>query len=690
MDPAGAKTDRRYRIGIDVGGTFTDFVMAEQVSQRLIFHKEPSVPADPALAISRGIGALLAMESADPADIEIITHGTTIGLNAIIQERGCRVALVVSRGNRDVMELARGRLPSSYNFKLGREKALVGRRDVFEVGGRALSDGDVWRDVDPAELDEVAASIRERGYDAVAVMLLNSYREPRLEEQVADGLAERLGGIPVTASSRIWPEVKEYERALVAVLNAYIHPLMSNYFDRLAAYLAEAKVTAALYITSNNGGTMSITTARERPVDTILSGPASGVRAAALVGQGPKQLLTFDMGGTSTDVSMILDGELELSQTAYVGDYPLMLPVVRVSAIGAGGGSIAWRDAQGVLKVGPESAGAMPGPVCYGRGGQNIAVTDALLAMGVLHPDRFLSGRMRLDTEAANRQLVVLGEGLGLSGAAEIGQAVCHVATVKMATELTKVLAQKGLDPRECVLVAFGGAGPTTALMLAEEAGIDSVLVPPSPGTFCALGALLADVRRDFVRPCRLVVEAETFDAAGQQIGAIIQTLKSEAMAWIEGEGDHIRSHEIGVAFDMRYPGQSFDFRIAAPQASDGVIDIAGHVQAFHAEHERIYGFHQPGAVEVVNIRLSIVGRLTPVGLAPPAINAEPVPPDSRKVLLDGWQEVPVIQRATLAPGQNALGPLIVEQADTTTLVLPGWQMDADIAGNLWLKRMAA
>lgn len=686
----GELADRRYRIGIDVGGTFTDFVMAEQLSQRLVFHKEPSVPSDPALAISRGIAALLATEAAEPGQIEIITHGTTIGLNAIIQERGCRVALVVSRGNRDVMELARGRLPSSYNFKLGREKALVGRRDVFEVGARSLADGTVWRPVDEAEIDAIAATIAARGYDAVAVMLLNSYLDPSLETRVAEGLQRRLPDMPVTASSGIWPEVKEYERALIAVLNAYIHPLMSNYFDRLVAYLEDARVTASLYITSNNGGTMSIATARERPVDTILSGPASGVRAASLVGFGQAQLLTLDMGGTSTDVSSIIDGELELSQTAQVGDYPLMLPVVRVSAVGAGGGSIAWRDAQGVLKVGPESAGAMPGPVCYGRGGTRVAVTDALLAMGILHPDRFLSGRMPLDRPAAIAGLEELGAGLGLADAAEVGRAVCHVATVKMATEITKLLAQKGLDPRENVLIAFGGAGPTTALMLAQEAGVETVLVPPSPGTFCALGALFADVRRDFVRPCRLVVSAAIAKSAGVQVDAILALLRAEALDWIAGEGAHIRSQEIGAAFDMRYPGQSFDFRIAGPKALDTPLEIDRFVEAFHAEHARVYGFSQPGAVEIVNVRLSIIGRLTPVGLAPPEPIASAATAETRPVLLDQWRDVPVLQRKDLAHGVTLIGPLIVEQPDTTTMVLPGWRLDTDLAGNLWLRRMAA
>ena len=687
---------RRYRIGIDVGGTFTDFVMAETHGKRLIFHKEASVPANPAEAIAQGIAALLAQEGAAASQIDVITHGTTLGLNAIIQERGCRVALVVSEGNRDVMELARGRLPSSYNFRLGREKALVGRRDVFEVPARLLANGRVLRAADPAALDTLAAQIAAGGYDAVAVMLLNSYADPAPEATLADALVQRLPGVPVTASAALWPEVKEYERALIAVLNAYIHPLMAAYFDRLSQYLADLGVQAALYITSNNGGTMSLATARERPVDTILSGPASGVSAAAAIAVGridPARvhLLTFDMGGTSSDVSSIIGGLPEIAQNSKVGDYPLMLPVVSVSAVGAGGGSIGWRDAQGVLKVGPHSAGARPGPVSYGRGGVEPTITDALLAMGVLHPGRFLDGRMPLDKHAAKAALGTVGAGLGLSDSAEIGRAICGVATVRMATEITKLLAQKGLDMRDAQLVAFGGAGPTTALLLAEEAGIGTVIVPTSPGTFCALGALLADVQRDFVRPCRMTLAGDDADAVA--IDAIIDTLRTTAEGWLRGEGSLVQAQEFSVSADMRYPGQSFEFRIpvldAAPETAPETDRAAALAAAFHAEHQRVYGYRQAtGGVELVNLRMTATGRLAPVTLpAQDPVDVDAAAPETRQVLLDSWTEVPVLQRALIAQGARLEGPLIVEQPDTTTLVLRGWTAEADDAGTLWLRR---
>ena len=622
-----------------------------------------------------------------PGQIEVITHGTTIGLNSIIQERGCRVALVVSRGNRDVMELARGRLPSSYNFRVGREKALVGRRDVFEVAARSTADGTMLADVEADELDALAATLAARGYNAVAVMLLNSYVDPDLEKRVAEGLQARLDAVPVTASASLCPEVKEYERALVAVLNAYIHPLMSHYFDRLSMYLAELKITAALYVTSNNGGTMSLATARERPVDTILSGPASGVSAAARLGPAESHMLTFDMGGTSSDVSSIRRGELEIAQNSMIGDYPLILPVVSVSAVGAGGGSIAWRDQQGVLKVGPRSAGANPGPVSYGRGGTEIAITDALLSMGILHPDRFLGGRMPLDKAAANAKLAELGCGLGLGGTAEIGRAVCRVAVVRMATEISKLLAKSGLDPHECTLTAFGGAGPTTALLLTEEVGINRVIVPSSPGTFCAMGALLADVQRNFVRPCRMLLKAP--GEGLRRVTELVDELRAEATSWIASEGDLVIEREFRAMADLRYPGQCFEFGIPVEVVANGEVEIDRVVADFHAEHERVYGFREgAGGVEIMNVRMTVIGKLAPITVSHRAeASHDPAPPETRRVLLDDWTEVPVHQRRDLGAGARLSGPLIIEQPDTTTLVLAGWSLATDAGGNLLVEK---
>ena len=353
----------RYRIGIDVGGTFTDFVLVDMAETRLKFHKEPSVPEDPSAAVERGLHALVAACGVALRDVELVVHGTTIGLNAIIQRRGARMALVVSRGNRDVLEIARLRLPSSYDFTAPREKPLVPRDRVFEVGARMRSDGSVDETPDAAELEALAASLRGAGVEAVAVMLLNAYRDGSLERTVSGALRAALPGVQVSESSTIWPEVREYERCLVAALNAYIQPMMTGYLERLEGRVSARGVAAPIYITANNGGTLSVATARERPIETVLSGPASGVVASTRVGSvaGRAQLITFDMGGTSTDISLCQAGVPEFTSSTEVGDFPLMMPVVNVSAIGAGGGSILWVDAQGSSRSGRSRSGPIRG-----------------------------------------------------------------------------------------------------------------------------------------------------------------------------------------------------------------------------------------------------------------------------------------------------------------------------------------
>ncbi|WP_270936117.1 hydantoinase/oxoprolinase family protein, partial [Falsiroseomonas oryzae] len=405
------------RVGIDVGGTFTDFVLAGP--RGLVFHKEPSTPDDPSAAVEAGLVALVAKAGLGMGDIGLLVHGTTLGLNAIIQRRGGPIGLVTSPGNRDVLEIARCRMPNSVDFHLTREEDLVPRDLAFEIPARITVDGTVLMRPTPADYDRVAAALRSAGVVTVAVMLLHSYLHPALEAEVAAELAARLPGVPVSASAAIWPEMREYERTLVAVLNGFIAPLMQRYFARLQDRLAARGLRAPITITASNGGTVALRTASARPIETVLSGPASGVVAAARAAdRTPHQrLITLDMGGTSSDIALTRSGEPEYTTRTTVGGLPLVMPVVNVSAIGAGGGSIVWVDPQGVLKVGPRSAGAAPGPVCYGRGGTEPTVTDCYLACGFLDPANFLGGRMRLDREAAERALAPIAERLGFTGA---------------------------------------------------------------------------------------------------------------------------------------------------------------------------------------------------------------------------------------------------------------------------------
>lgn len=684
----------RCRIGIDVGGTFTDFVMADLANGKFYYHKEPSVPKDPSRAVELGIAALVASAGLPFSAVELVVHGTTIGLNAIIQRRGARVALVVSPGNRDVMDLARSRMPNSYDFTAPREAPLIARDLVFEVPARMRASGEIVRRPTAAEYDSLVASLVAAKVDAVAVMLLNSYRDRTLEAGLAADLRKSLPGTLVTESAELWPEVREYERALVAALNAYIHPLMESYFERLKTRLGALGLTAPIYITANNGGSLGLETARERPIDTILSGPASGVVAAARVAApgNRSKLITIDMGGTSTDIAVCVAGEPEFTTATNVGDFPLMLPVVNVGAIGAGGGSILWVDAQGVLKVGPESAGADPGPACYGRGATRPAITDCYLVTGILDPTRFLGGRMTLDKAAAEKALDAIGEKIGLTGpdrALRAAASALRVATSKMATETSKLMARRGLDPREFALLAYGGAGPTQANLLAEEALLSEVVVPLAPGTFCALGAILADVRRDYLRATRTTIGRDPAEMAA--LMKSVAEVEKEALVWVAAEGALIGEHQLEIAFDMRYPGQAYDLRVSVPPAERAAIGQEKLVALFHTEHARHYGFADTASpVQVKNLRVRVTGRVAPLKLAAAEAKEAPVPIAHRRVYdRTGWVEAAVYTRAQLGAGAKIAGPAIVEQADTTVWILAGWVAAVDPVGNLILTRAA-
>ena len=505
------------RIGIDVGGTFTDFVLFDPDRKSLIHYKEPSTPEDPSQALIVGLQSLLKKADLGADQIDTLMHGTTIGLNAIIQRRGAKIALIVSEGYRDILEIARSRMPSSFDFHASKEEPLVPRHRIIEVGARLSANGTTTQLPDDTALEEVAAQLNTLDVDAAALVLINGYTNPSVEKELAQKISDKTNGLSITSAAAIWPEIREYERTLIACLNAYIQPLMQCYFEGLKTGLARDGVHAPILVTASNGGSLSIGSAQERPVETILSGPASGVMAAARLAatSGVRAIITFDMGGTSSDIAVAQDGSAALATKTDIGGLPLVLPVVDVSAIGAGGGSIVWVDDHGVLKVGPRSAGAMPGPISYGRGGTEPTVTDCYLTLGYIDPTGFLGGRMqlercirdRLESAPAAAALAQIGNRIGFqdeNAAAEAAQGSLAVTTAGMATELYKTLAARGLDPASFALVPFGGAGPTHANLLAEEVGIARIVVPPAAGTFCALGAAAADLRRDFVRSLRL------------------------------------------------------------------------------------------------------------------------------------------------------------------------------------------
>ncbi|MCP5150724.1 MAG: hydantoinase/oxoprolinase family protein [Ectothiorhodospiraceae bacterium] len=680
-----------YRIGIDVGGTFTDFVLADPATGAIHTFKEPSTPHDPSEAVERGIRAMLEQHAVAAGSIDAIVHGTTLGLNAILQRRGAATVLVVSRGNRDVLELARCRMPSPYDFSLPRDEPLLPRDRVFEVNARCDASGEIIARPQASELDAVAERIRATEAHAAAVTLLNAYLTPSLEDEVAAALRERLPGVHITASTRVWPEMREYERAMLAVMNAYVHPMLDAYYERLEQRLRAIGIDADLYLTASNGGTLSVASARDRPVDTLLSGPASGVVAGCQLAArlGLDGMVSIDMGGTSCDMAVAEGGAPRLTTRAHVGEFPVIAPVVDVSAIGAGGGSVVWVDSQGVLKVGPRSAGADPGPVCYGRGGTEPTVTDCFLVTGLVDADAFLGGRMHLDRAAAERVLAELGRRIGFDGedaAVRAADAAIRVATAMMGTALYKELAQRGVDPRGLALVAFGGAGPTQASLLADEARLDRIVVPLAPGTFCAYGAMQSEVRRDYVRSLRVrLTAAPAIDA----VRASLAEMEAEALAWVSSEGARLAAPVITRSADMRYAGQAYDLAVPLTDA-DVEADAAALAERFHAEHARVYGFpDRESEVEVMTVRLSVSRALPPVEpatLAPGAGTPQSLGTRALHVRERGV-EATVYHRDALHPGHRLTGPAIVEQSDTTVLVLPGWDGTVHAEGALVLTR---
>ena len=680
------------RIGIDVGGTFTDFVLADRTTGRLVRYKEPSVPSDPSLSVERGLPPLIERAGVAPWEIELVVHGTTLALNAIIQRRGAKLGLVVSRGNRGVLEIGRAQLPSAFSFLLQKEPPLVPRSLVLEVSARLDHSGKIVAQAIDAELDTIASKFAAAKVDAVTVMLLHAYARPEFEADLADALRRRLPGIAVTPSAAIWPERREYERCLVALLNSYVEPMMTDYLAKLSDRIQRLGITAPVYITSNNGGTLSIDTARQRSIDTILSGPASGVVAAsAVAAETPfRNLITVDMGGTSADMSVVQ--ELEPAQTTRttVGHLPIIVPVVSVTAIGAGGGSIVWVDPQGLLKVGPHSAGASPGPVCYGAGGTDATVTDCYVVAGYIDPAHFLGGRLKLDPRAARRVLERVADALGVHGddrAERVALSALRITTAVMASEIARDLAQRGEDARDYALIAFGGAGPTQALDLAEETGISHVVIPAAPSTFCALGAILADVKRDFVasRFLRLADGQTALDDLAQQYNR----LETIASGWIASEGNILGAIRFEATADMRYAGQAFDLPVRLQEAERRQPDAASLTDLFHQAHEKIYSFRDPdSSVEITTERLRVVGTMPPIILPVLAGGAQPATPAERRIhLATGWQIASVWQRDQLTAGQTISGPAIIEQEDTTTLILPGWSATVDRIGNIISRR---
>lgn len=673
------------RIGIDIGGTFTDFaVWRGEAAGYVAVHamKVSSTPPDFAGGVQAGLEKLLAEGRIAAGDAMLIVHGTTVSTNAVIERSGPPLALLVTEGFRDILDVARLRIDRPVDLFARRAAPIIPRRAVYEIGERMLADGTVDRPLDAAEVVVAARAALAAGAAAIAVCFLHSYRNPAHERAAAAAIHDALGPVDVVLSHEVWPQQSEYERASAALLNAYARRALSGYLGALEGWLAERLPNARLLVTKSNGGVMAAAEAARMPIHTLLSGPAAGVTAAQALGAllGENSLLTMDMGGTSTDISLIRDGAIMVSHDGRVGDFPLMMPVTAIEAIGAGGGSIAWLDGP-VLKVGPRSAGATPGPACYGKGGMLPTVSDAYLLCGYLDEAAPLAGGLRLRRDLAEAAIAPLAAALGRDPVAA-AEAIIDVATANMLANALPFIARLGVAPAELTLMIFGGAGAIHGPLLAAEIGIGRVVIPRLAAVFCGFGGLVSELRYDVIRTVH--GERMTEDAVARAYAG----LRAEAAAWLAAQSADAVP-EFDHAADVRYAGQSFDVAagISGEAAAQG--DLGAIAAAFHAEHRRLYGHADPAqAVEIIALRLTVRGRLPRPGAAALPAGAAPGPAPTRMARFDGQaRAAPVLDWTALPPGWSAPGPAIIAQETATVVVPPGFAVTMGAYGDLILER---
>ena len=676
------------RIGVDIGGTFTDLVVEIGAENRTVLHKLPSTPDHPERAIVDGIREVLASESLDAGDVVHLAHGTTVGTNALIQRRGGKVALVTTDGFRDLLEIGRQTRPRVYDIHLDHPKPLVERALRLEVPERRLADGTVHRALDEERLRELAGLIHREQVDCVVVCFLHSYAYPEHEQRAVRILSAELPEtVRVVASSSVYPEFREFERFSTAVLNGALLTTMGAYLDRLTEEACALGIGVEPRISQSAGGLMSVEMARRYPIRASLSGPAAGVLGAArrAAAAGFPDFITLDVGGTSADVSLLRAARPTEVHERTLAGFPLRLPALDVNAVGAGGGSIAWLDRDGLLKVGPRSAGAVPGPACYAAGGTEATVTDANVVLGRLNDEALLGGGMPIDRTLARAAVERLAVALDLD-VEETALGIIRVASATMVKAIRSISVERGHHPAGFALFVYGGAGPLHAVDVARELEIGTIVVPPNPGILCADGALTSALRNDFLRTLLETLDEDRIGAANRAR----EELMAEAEAWFEAERfpDEGRSFEWAV--DLRYLGQNYEIHVpwSGRRFDPGGISELG--TRFHADHERQYGFASTAeTIQLVSLRLKALGVLPtpPVPRLPPRPVAGPA--GERETVFDraGPRRSPIYRRDELAPGQGVDGPAIVEQLDATVVVFPGDRMLVDTFGNLIITR---
>jgi N-methylhydantoinase A len=671
------------RAGIDVGGTFTDIQIFEEATGRLWEFKTPTTPTDPSIGLFAGLRAAADSFGFQLSDIHVLMHGTTIATNAVLEHKLPLGALVTTSGFEDVFEIGRHDRKHIYSLKPDARYMLVPRKSLFGVRERVASSGTMVEPLDEAEARDVAVNIKKADVKSVAVCLLNAFANPANERRLRDILEEALPDLPISISSEVNPEIREYERTSTTVLNALLIPIVRGYLRRLEQSLQREGLNPHVYLLQSNGGVAGLSKAAILPARLLLSGPCGGALAAEKLSNdtGEPNLVAVDMGGTSFDVSIIQDGRSAMVTEAQIEGCPIRLPMVEIRTIGAGGGSIAWLDKGGRLLVGPQSAGAEPGPACYGRGGNEPTVTDANLALGRIEPNRFLAGEMELNLEraqAAIRSHIAGPLGMSVEQAAE---GIIDITVAKLATAVRLSLFEKGLDPADFALFVFGGAGGLHGAQVAQELGLPRTIFPRAASTLSAYGTLWSDITHDIsrtvLRPMREDMTSDIQSAVNEMVAEGSRLLDQDEVLGAD------RSFTLSA--DMRYKGQGFEVSVPWTDLNLTPNVLATAMESFHLMHMQRFSHNNPNEpVELVTLRLMARGNLSKPRLQPVVPKGESGLFGSRPVYFDGaWHETPIHDRATLRQGRSLLGPAIVLEDYSTIWVPPNWSLDAMMAGDL-------
>lgn len=674
-----------YRIGVDVGGTFTDFSVLDEKTMDVHSFKVLSTPEDPSEAIQQGISALLDAHGIAPSQVSHLAHGTTVGTNMVIEAKGSPTGLLTTRGFRDILEIGRQTRPHLYDYSVTKPAPLVEREHRIEIDERVGPEGEVLAPLDTAGLEAAVDRLKAEGVASVAVCFLHSYCMPDHEKRAREVIEARFPEAYISLSCEVLPEFREYERLSTTVINAYLGPRMRAYLDRFVRRVGALGLDLEPLTVHSNGGLMSVQTVLNYPVRTCLSGPAAGVIGATEIAKtaGFANVITFDVGGTSTDVSLINESTPHFTSTRLVSGHPIKMPMIDIHVIGAGGGSIAWIDDAGALKVGPHSAGARPGPVAYGLGGSEPTITDANISLHRLNPVSLLQGRMKVDEQAARRVITErVAEPLGLSMEAA-ADGIIRIANANMARAIRSVSTERGYDINTFALFAYGGAGPLHAAELAGECGIPQVIVPQEPGTMCARGMLLTNISFDFVRTEIAEVGPQTWN----RICDLFDEMRREGSAWLEQEKVAETKRSYRLLIEARYQGQNHEVKVdMAAVALDGLQEF---LQRFEAAHSMEYGYAIPDRkVEIVNCRLQAVGEVPKAAMPPRELGGslEDAILERRDVFYGGqWGWVPthVYDRSRLPAEVAFPGPAVIEEMSSTTVVFPGQSAIADRIGNI-------